>query len=243
MLTINYKQIYETIENKTKEWILIIYDISANHYVGIPVYSKNSENTIYIKSIDKYVSPYLIKDYSRSNMTRPIYRKGKPLTITEKEYNELLIRCKESLIEYLNINIKNNVDGISYLKWCRDKHIINSKDIKPDKLKQNGIYWINMGYNVGSELRKLRPAILWRPTGDKKTWTMIPLTTKKRNDNYYFHYDLECLSEGSAKLENMMNYSYKRIIAPYFSKHKLAILTNNDYENIKKIIEKYYLFK
>ena len=243
MLTINYKQIYETIENNTKEWILIIYDISANHYVGIPVYSKNSENTIYIKSIDKYVFPYLIKDYSRSNMTRPIYRKGKPLTITEKEYNELLIRCKESLIEYLNINIKNNVDGISYLKWCRDKHIINSKDIKPDKLKQNGIYWINMGYNVGSELRKLRPAILWRSTGDKKTWTMIPLTTKKRNDNYYFHYDLECLSEGSAKLENMMNYSYKRIISPYFSKHKLAILTSNDYENIKKIIEKYYLFK
>ena len=48
MLTINYKQIYETIENKTKEWILIIYDISANHYVGIPVYSKNSENTIYL---------------------------------------------------------------------------------------------------------------------------------------------------------------------------------------------------
>ena len=40
MLTINYKQIYETIENNTKEWILIIYDISANHYVGIPVYSK-----------------------------------------------------------------------------------------------------------------------------------------------------------------------------------------------------------
>ena len=173
-------------------------------------------------------------------MTRPIYRKGKPLTITEKEYIELLTRCKESLIEYLNINIKNNVDGISYLKWCRDKHIINAKDIEPDKLKQNGIYWINMGYNIGSELRKLRPAILWRPTGDKKTWTMIPLTTKKRNDNYYFHYDLECLSEGSAKLENMMNYSYKRIIAPYFSKHKLAILTRNDYEKIKK---KYYLFK
>ena len=43
MLTINFKQIYETKENNTKEWILIIYDISANHYVGIPVYSKSSE--------------------------------------------------------------------------------------------------------------------------------------------------------------------------------------------------------
>ena len=40
-----------------------------------------------------------------------------------------------------------------------------------------------------------------------------------------------------------MNYSYKRIISSYFFKHKLAILTSNDYENIKKINEKYYLFK
>ncbi len=62
---------------------------------------------------------------------------------------------------------------------------------------------------------------------------MKPLTTKNRNDNYYFHYDLECLSEGSAKIDNLMNYSYKRIIAPYFSKHKLAILTSSDYKNIK----------
>ena len=31
MLTINYKQIYETNEKVDKEWVLIIYDISANH--------------------------------------------------------------------------------------------------------------------------------------------------------------------------------------------------------------------
>ena len=30
----------------------------------------------------------------------------------------------------------------------------------------------------------------------------------------YFHYDLECLAEGSAKIENMMNLSSKRILAP-----------------------------
>jgi len=72
---------------------------------------------------------------------------------------------------------------------------------------------------------------------------MIPLTTKKREDQYYFHYDLECLNEGTAKIENMMNYSYKRILAPYFSKNKLAIITKNDYEQIKKIIGEYYLFE
>ena len=72
---------------------------------------------------------------------------------------------------------------------------------------------------------------------------MIPLTTTKRNDNYYFHYDLQCLTEGSAKIENIMNYSYKMIVAPYYSKHKLAIITKEYYINLARIIEKYYLFK
>ena len=243
MLTVNYKQVYETSESGNKEWILIIYDISSNHYVGIPIYSKENDNSIYLKSINKYANIIAIKDYNRSNMSRCIYEKGKPLRITNKEYSNLLVECKNSLIEFLNDNIKDDIDGIAYLKWCRDKHIINMKEIKLEKLKQNGIYWVNMGYNVGSELRKLRPAILWRPTADKKTWTMIPLTTKKRNDNYYFHYDLECLKEGSAKIENMMNYSHKRIVSPYYSKHKLAIITKNDYDNIINIIEKYYLFR
>lgn len=243
MLTINYKQIYQTNENGNTEWVLIIYDISANHYVGIPVYSKEEKNTTYLKSINKYANINALKDYNKSLMSRCIYEKGKPLKITNKEYNDLLIKCKTSLIEYLNININSDIDGIAYLKWCRDKHILNVNELAPNKLKQNGIYWVNMGYNIGSELRKLRPVILWRPTSDKKTWTMIPLTTKKRNDNYYFHYDLECLTEGSAKIENMMNFSYKRIVAPYYSKHKLAIITKNDYDNIKKIIERYYLFK
>lgn len=243
MLTINYKQIYETKEFGIKQWILILYDISANHYVGIPVYSKEKDDCIYLNSIKKYVDVNKISDYNRTKMIKCIYQNNKPLKLSKKDFNRLLTICKEAIIGFLNNDIPNDINGISYLKWCKDKYNLNSRNIEVDKLKQNGIYWINMGVNVGSELRKLRPAILWRATGDKKTWTIIPLTTKKRNDNYYFHYDLECLSEGSAKIENIMNYSYKRIIAPYFSKNKLAILTEKDYKEISKIISKYYLFK
>ena len=174
MLSVIYKQIYETDENGVKEWVLIIYDISANHYVGIPVYKTEEKGTIYCRSIDKYV--------------------------------------------------------------------INDNELDVNNLKQNAIYWVNFGVGVGSELRKLRPAILWKHTGDKNLWTMIPLTTKKRKDKYYFHCDLECLAEGTAKIENMMNLSPKRILAPYFSKDKLAIITNNDYSKIKNAISKYYLF-
>lgn len=242
MLIINYKRIYETYEKEKKEWILILYSISSNHYVGIPVYSKENEESIYLKSINKYAISKEIKDYNRSKMMRCIYDKGKPLQILNKEYKNVLSSCKDAILNYLS-DINCDIDGISYLKWCKDKYNLSNINNNTENLKQNGIYWINMGYNVGSELRKLRPAILWRPTGDKKNWTIIPLTTKKRGDDYYFHCDLECLSEGTAKIENMMNYSYKRILTPYFSKNKLAILTKNDYKKISKSIEKYYLFK
>ena len=198
---------------------------------------------MHLSSINKYVNTSNIKDYSRNCISKCIYIQKKPLKISNKDYNLFLEKCKCSLIEFLNHNINNDTDEISYLKWCRDKYNLNNINTKPEKLKQNGIYWANMEINIGSVLRKLRPAILWRPTGDKKTWTMIPLTTKKRNDNYYFHYDLDCLTEGTAKIENMMNYSYKRILAPYFSKEKLAIITKKDYQEIIKILHQYYLFK
>ena len=243
MLTINYKQIYETNEKTDKEWVLIIYDISANHYVGVPVYSKEKENCIYCNSIKKYVDIKKISDYNRSRMSRCIYNHRKPIKLSKKDYNLILQESKNTLIEFLNKNVKSDIDGINYIKWCRDKYIINQKDIQNDKLIQNAIYWVNFGVGIGSELRKLRPAILWRPTSDKKIWTMIPLTTKRRSDKYYFHYDLESLSEGTAKIENMMNLSYKRILAPYFSKDKLAIISKKDYNEIKKSISKYYLFK
>ena len=55
MLTINWKQIYEFNLNDNKQWILILYGISQNHYVGVPVYNEEKENSIYLKSINKYV--------------------------------------------------------------------------------------------------------------------------------------------------------------------------------------------
>lgn len=243
VLTINFKQIYETNERVDKEWVLIIYDISANHYVGMPVYSKEKTGCIYCNSIKKYVDVNKVADYNRSKMNRCIYKKREPVKLSSSDFNKVLQESKNSLLQFLNKNIKNDIDGISYIKWCRDKFVINQKDVETDKLIQKAIYWVDFGVGVGSELRKLRPAILWRPTSDKNLWTMIPLTTKRRSDKYYFHYDLECLAEGTAKIENMMNLSSKRILSPYFARDKLAILTANDYNEIKKAISKYYLFK
>ena len=242
MLEINYKQIYEVEHKENNEWVLILYDISANHYVGTPIYSKNNVDLVHLESIDKYINPSIVRDYDRSHMKKCIYVNGKPLKISNEDFRLASESCKNSLIKYLDTKTNaNNTEDLSFLKWCKDKFILNSKDIKLEKVKQTSIYWVNLGVNVGSELRKLRPAIMWRCSSDKKMWTVIPLTTKKRNDNYYFHYDLEngC---GTARIENMINISHKRIVSPFYFKDKIAKISNEDCKNIIKIIQKFYTF-
>lgn len=243
MLTINWKQIYEVSLNETKQWVLILYDISQNHYVGIPVYNENKDNSIYIKSINKYVVLSEIDDYNRTNIKRCIYIKGKPLKITNKEFDEILLKSKDSFLNYVKDNTDNNPDGISYSKWCKDKLELINKDSDITNLKVGAIWWVDLGYNVGNELRKLRPAILWRSSSNKKMWTAIPLTSKHKDDNYYFHYDLKDKKLGTARIENLINISANRIREPYFIKNKIATITKKDNDEILEIIKRYYAFE
>lgn len=74
-------------------------------------------------------------------------------------------------------------------------------------------------------------------------WTAIPLTSKHKDDNYYFHYDLKDKKLGTARIENLINISANRIKEPYFIKNKIATITKNDNDEILKIIKKYYAFE
>ncbi|HHX69169.1 MAG TPA: hypothetical protein GX708_14110 [Gallicola sp.] len=94
VLTINFKQIYETNEKVDKEWVLIIYDISANHYVGMPVYSKEKTGCIYCNSIKKYVDVNKVADYNRSKMNRCIYKKGEPVKLSSSDFNKVYKKVK-----------------------------------------------------------------------------------------------------------------------------------------------------
>lgn len=172
-----------------------------------------------------------------------MYVRGNYLKVTNKEFNDILLNIKIQLLNKIDKEIDpKNIESLGYLKWCYDKLLLNSSEFDYSKLKPNGIYWVNFGTNIGSELRKLRPAILWRSSSDKKMWTIIPLSTKCLSDKYYFHYDIESLPFGTAKIESLTNFSYKRIREPYFYNKKIAYLTYKDHENISKAIGKYYLF-
>ena len=49
------QNIYEVIENNIRKHILIIYNISENHYVGLTVNTAESDNLTYIESINRFI--------------------------------------------------------------------------------------------------------------------------------------------------------------------------------------------
>ena len=184
------------------------------------------------------------KNIPKKILNSLVYIKGKFLKSNNADFSYLLKLLKNSLILKLNekINYKN-IDEMKYLKWCYDKLLLNESNLSITILKPGSICWVDFGQNIGSELRKLRPAILWRSSADKKMWTVIPLSSKCFNDKYYFHCDITGLSCSTAKLESMSNFSYKRIREPFFHNKKIAHLSQNDYLNILSALRKYYTFE
>ena len=69
-LNIYSPNIYEVIENNIKKHVLIIYNISENHYVGLTVYTTKSNNLTYIESINRFVDINNLQEYSKKNIKR-----------------------------------------------------------------------------------------------------------------------------------------------------------------------------
>lgn len=61
------QNIYEVIENGKKKHILIIYNISENHYVGLTVSSTELDNLTYIESI---IDINDLQEYTKQNIKR-----------------------------------------------------------------------------------------------------------------------------------------------------------------------------
>lgn len=70
-------------------------------------------------------------------------------------------------------------------------------------------------------------------------WTIIPMSTKCNKDSYYFHYDLDI---GTAKIESMINFSYKRITEPFYLNNKIYYINKKQIDEISDIIRKYYTY-
>lgn len=243
-LQIHFKNVYTT---KLQKNVLIIYNISAKHFIGVELIKKGEKSLNYLSSINFYYSIENIKEYKYNDFINALYIKGKPVVIRDNEFKKISKEIKNYYINSISQKTsENTIDNLIFDKWMNDKYDLNNKDygyLDFNFIRPRAIYWINFGYGVGSELRKLRPAILWRHTADKKICTFIPLSTKCNKDIKYFHYDLTSLSHSTAKIECMENLSYKRIVEVFNKNGKPCYINNKDFNEINKKIQSYYVYQ
>lgn len=242
-LSIIFKNVYTT---KSNQQVLILFNLSKRHFIGIPLSKENGINSKHISSINFFYNPELITDYRYNDFLNVLYVKGKPVRISDVNFKEITREIKEQYLKSLiEKTKKNTLDNLIFDKWINDQFDLNELDEIPfDKkyIREQAIYWVNFGIGIGSELRKLRPAILWRMTSDKNVCTFIPISSKCYGDEKYFHYDLTTLDKSTAKIECMENLSSKRIVESYNLKGKPVYINKQDFDEINNKITDYYVY-
>ena len=96
-----------------------------------------------------------------------------------------------------------------------------------------------MGCNIGSEEGKHRPVLIIRTYKNSPVCTVMPLTTQRLNDGYWYHIDMEHYNS-TVLCEQMRVIDITRIEKPYRVKGKIMSISKKDWEEIDKEVKWLY---
>ena len=129
---------------------------------------------------------------------------------------------------------------IEFAEWTYEKAKINFNTTFPNfPIYNNFIYWCNLGINIGSEQNKIRPTLILRSFKQSPICTILPLTSKRLQDKFQFHIDLENLNS-TVLIEQIRVVSKLRFLNPYRLKGKLITISQNDWDKINIQLENLY---
>lgn len=158
-------------------------------------------------------------------------------TNLNKEIHENILETEKLL------QSTNELDVIEYSIWTKEKAKLKYNGNIPNfPIYNNFIYWCNLGINIGSEQNKLRPVIIVRTSLKSTIAIVIPLTSKRLNDKFWYHIDLEEL-DSTALVEQLRVISKIRIISPFRKKGKMIVIEKLDWSNINKQLQVLYRLK
>lgn len=138
-----------------------------------------------------------------------------------------------------NFNYK---EALTYAEWMLKKaqlrYIDKNKKHSFPILYQR-VYWAHMGVNIGSEEDKHRPVVVVRSENNSPICYVVPLTTQRLNDKYWYHIDLDGFNN-TAMVEHFRTISKDRIDAPLWRKGNIACITKENMKEIQKEIRRMF---
>lgn len=264
-----YGNIYKFYDDTTKQEELCIYmcDTNLKHKICIiPIYSPALGNEFPITSLKKVAYPDLWREINKDKINNTLMLRGKIANVSFEEYvqlsdiilNKLMNKLEET---YKSLSIKRlksktkkyalTEDFYKYITWSEHKTNLQfNKDIKkqPGILKF-GIYYVEIGENIGSELHKLRPAVIFKKCQSTKnpndsSYIVIPITSQHTSSKYSFNTPIIVNGEiNYIRINDIRRVSIKRIISPLYEKgtNKTIRLNESDQKRLLNDFSRYFI--
>lgn len=133
-------------------------------------------------------------------------------------------------VKILNFFIQNKMNK-QFNLWNKIKKDIDSKTDGP-LFKEREIFYLNIGENVGYEENGkgeyfLRPVLIFKKF-NAYIFLGIPLTSKIKNNKFYFEFSFLKKTKSFAILSQIKLFSYKRL------ERKIGVINKDDFQKLKK---------
>ncbi|EMI10171.1 type II toxin-antitoxin system PemK/MazF family toxin [Anoxybacillus gonensis] len=139
-------------------------------------------------------------------------------------------------------NDQQEEEALQYVEWMLKKAQLRYKEKNKKHnfpILYRRIYWAHLGVNVGHEEDKHRPVLIIRSEKNSPLCAVVPLTTQRLNDGFWYHIDLEGLNN-TALVEHFRVISKDRIDRPLRKRGDFATVSNKDMDKILTEIKRLY---
>lgn len=266
-LKLFHGNVYRYFSDRGEEKIaMYLCDTNLGNMVClIPIEEENIlAGSIKIPCLSKVAYPDKFFEIAKKAIKGPLYIHGKPykvdyptyLRISETVLTDLLIKTKETYrrlsdSRFQKIGEENYIlteDYYKYLTWFDFKTKLQfQRPLRknPDVL-QYSVFWAELGRNIGSELEKLRPVIIFKKLvsndhPNSSSYIVIPITSKQSASKYKINYPVIINGKTNyAKINDIRRISVKRLVKPFVNdKGGPVVISDSDIKAIKKILRDY----
>ncbi len=267
MIKLFPKKIYVYKDNQSFKLCVYICDTdNANEIIAGCIEDINSDIN-YLKLQNGMTKVLKLDKFLRlkhSQIQKPLMLQGKCAEITSSEFQQVTLAIYKLLINKLSHDVNmiavNNFSNnalknialpekiIKLLTWTDKKTKLKFNYNSNLIIMEHCIYFAYMGTNIGAEIEKLRPVVVWRKHINKSDRTtnlyyVFPITSKKPSKNYPSIVKINVNNqENYVKINQGRVLSIKRFEKIFLDEttKKVARLSLEEISNIKNSIKIYF---
>lgn len=251
--------IYRYKDNKQEPLCVYLCDTQAKSRILIVPLTEKSNGNVYKLSVTKqYTDLDGYKEINTDNITSVLYLNSEPVKVPDSDLHAIQHFILDDIMKKICSDVhSNNVSHLlfetlyQFLKWKWQKLLLNVNVFQPKtKIYENGLYWASLGINIGSELNKSRPVLIWkkRCSGENEgnySYIVIPITSKDKSKKYYMNVPIDINGRPCyLRIEDMRRINIRRITRPILNgSNKIIFIDNNKRSEIIDAIKKFYIFE